>query len=215
VAQVISYIKNTSSTLAKKREASVPINKSLKEHLDRIDKASGGTVKTARSYYETNQKINIIIVAVGIVLLANSIVYTWHKQTADAWSLFSGGLGISSFATLFFTKPQENITKALGNLAQVQMIYKSYCLQFDTILDYHIKNEQISIDELNKINNALQTATYNAIKLVQSEVESETHKASIEEVTGSNRRTLKMEESTTNNDDKGDRKNSETLKLSS
>ena len=150
MAQVISYLKNTSSALANKREASVPINKSLKEHLDRIDKASGGTVKTARSYYETNQKINIIIVAVGIVLLANSIVYTWHKQSADAWSLFSGGLGISSFAALFFTKPQENITKALGNLAQVQMIYKSYCLQFDTILDYHIRNEQMSIDELKK-----------------------------------------------------------------
>lgn len=202
MAQVLSHIRNLSSEVIARHKARAlsdrdPTIKEVKEHLDRIDKASGGTVKTARSYYETNRKINIIIVSVGIFLLANSIVYTWYKQTADTWSLFSGGLGITSFVTLFFTKPQENITKALGNLAQVQMICKSYCLQFDTIIDYHIKNELRSIEEVIKINDAIYNATYKAVKLVQSEVETKTEKNSIKENIGSNKRVIKAERSTT------------------
>ena len=55
------------------------------------------------------------------------------------------------------------------------MIYKSYCLQFDTILDYHIKNELTSIEVI-KLNDAIQNATHKAVKLVQSEVETKTEK---------------------------------------
>jgi hypothetical protein len=172
-----------------------PINEELKEHLERIDKGSGGTLKTARSYYETNRKINIVIVTVGIVLLANSLLYTWYKQNADAWSIFSGGLGITSFATLFFTKPQENITKALGNLAQIQMICKSYCLQFDTILDYHIRNELTSIDEINKINKALQSATNKAVRLVQVDIETNTRieKNTVKEINEERKKAIKTQ----------------------
>lgn len=148
-----------------------PTTSELKERLDRIDKASSGTVKTARSYYETNRKINIIIVSIGIILLANSIVYTWVKGTPDYWSVFSGGLGIAAFVTIFFTKPQENITKALGNLAQVQMICKSYCLQFDILLDYYLNNEIHDIGELTKMNLAIQKSTHKAVKLIQSDIE--------------------------------------------
>ncbi len=34
-----------------------PIDKKLIEHLNRIDKASSGTVRIARSYYETIRKL--------------------------------------------------------------------------------------------------------------------------------------------------------------
>jgi hypothetical protein len=80
-----------------------PIKKEKLEHIQRIEKACSGTIKSAGIYYDTNRKINLIIVTVGVVLLANSIAYTWYKQTPDAWSVFSGGLGISLFVTLFFT----------------------------------------------------------------------------------------------------------------
>lgn len=181
MAQVVSQIRKISPEIINKCRAKItenrldPRSKELKERLERIDKASSVTVKTARSYYDTNRKINIVIVTVGIVLLANSILYSWDRG-ADIWSAFSGGLGITSFATLFFTKPQENITKALGNLSQVQMICKSYCLQFDLILDYHLKNELTDIDELLRINHTIQAATRKAVKLVQSDVETETQK---------------------------------------
>lgn len=157
-----------------------PIKGERLDHVQRIERACSGTIKSAGIYYDTNRKINLIIVSVEVVLLANSLGYTWYKQSADAWSIFSGGIGITSFVTLFFTKPQQNITKALGNLAQIQMIYRSYCLQFDTILDAHVRNEVTaingssdSIDELDKLNSALQSATHNAVTLIQEKVETE------------------------------------------
>jgi hypothetical protein len=153
------------------REQTDPISAATKEHLNRIDKAVAETVKTARSYYQTKTKINVVIVTLGVVLLSNSIGYTWIKQSPDAMSIFLGGLGLASFATLFFTKPQENIAVALGNLAQIQMICKSYCLQFDTIMDYHIRHESASIEEVGKVHNALQSVTHNAVSLVQTQVE--------------------------------------------
>jgi hypothetical protein len=177
-----------------------PITRELREHLERIDKASAGTVRTARSYYETNRKINIIIVSVGIVLLVNSLVYTWTKSL-DSWSFFSGGLGITSFAALFFTKPQENITKALGNLSQVQMICKSYCLQFDSILDYHIRNEFNRIEDVIKMNDAIFNATRKAVKLVQSEVETKIEKNSIKEINGPEDGVMHLESMTKTNSD--------------
>ena len=39
------------------------------------------------------------------------------------------------------------------------MICKSYCLQFDTILEYHVKNELKSIHELNDMIITLQNTT--------------------------------------------------------
>jgi hypothetical protein len=150
-----------------------PVRKERREHLERLEKACAGTTKSARAYYETNRKINLLIVGIGVVLLANSIAYAWYDGT-NPWSLFSGGLGITSFATLFFTKPQQNITKALGNLTQIQMIYRSYCLQFDTILDAHIRSvETSSIDDLSKLNMTLRHATENAVMLIQEKVETE------------------------------------------
>jgi hypothetical protein len=150
-----------------------PIKSERREHLERLEQACADTTKSAKGYYETNRKINILIVGIGVALLANSIVYSW-AYGIDQWSLLSGGLGITSFATLFFTKPQQNITRALGNLTQIQMIYRSYCLQLDTILDAHLRSvETCGIDDLNKLNMILRQATENAVTLIQKEVETE------------------------------------------
>lgn len=59
------------------------------------------------------------------------------------------------------------------------MIYRSYPLQFDAIMDAHIRNE-ISVtndapykEELAKLNTALQNTTQNAVSLIQEKVETE------------------------------------------
>jgi hypothetical protein len=64
---------------------------------DKMDNLFYTTMKDARTAFKTNQIINVTIVAIGIVLISNSIAYTWYKQTADAWSFFSGGIGILAF----------------------------------------------------------------------------------------------------------------------
>ncbi len=175
-------MKRKKVAMEKEQEENI-LSRKLREHLDRIDRVSAGTVKIARSYYETNRKINIVIIAVGISLLANAVGYAWYTSYsggvttagagANSWSIFSGGLGMTAFATLFFLKPQGNITKALGNLTQIQMICKSYCLQFDTILEYHVKNDLKNIHELNDMIITLQNNTSAAVKLIQSEIESD------------------------------------------
>jgi hypothetical protein len=150
-----------------------PVRRERREHLERLEKACAGMTKSAKGYYETNRKINLLLVCIGVVLLVDSIAYAWYSGI-NLWSLFSGGLGITSFATLFFTKPQQNITRALGNLTQIQMIYRSYCLQFDTILDAHLRSvDNNSIEELNKLNTTLRDATENAVMLIQEKVETE------------------------------------------
>ena len=150
-----------------------PIKSERREHLERLEKACAGMTKSAKGYYETNRRINLLIVGIGVALLVNSIMYAW-AYGVNQWSLLSGGLGITSFATLFFTKPQQNITRALGNLTQIQMIYRSYCLQLDTILDAHLRSVETSdIDDLNKLNMILRYTTENAVRLIQKEVETE------------------------------------------
>jgi hypothetical protein len=170
--------------------------KGQKEHLERIERESVKIMKTAALCYETNRVINLIVVGIGVVLISNSIAYGW-THGVNQWSLFSGGLGIISFVTLFFTKPQQYITNALGNLAQIQVIYKSYCLQIDAMLDYHVRNESASIEEIVAVNEVLQSITDKAIKLIQYNVESETEKRSFESVNGNGKKALIIEKSST------------------
>ena len=147
---------------------------SSRDYWQRMDDMFDRTIAIAENSYRTNRIINIIVVIIGIVLIANSIVYTWIKQTPDAWSLFSGGLGLVSFVTIFLTKPQLRITKALANLVQVQMIYKSHSLEYEAISDYHwekFKNGNRDIAELTQMNKELDRATENAARLVESFVE--------------------------------------------
>lgn len=139
-----------------------------------MDKSVFRIMKIAETAFQTNRKINIIIVIIGIVLLANSIGYTWYKQTADAWSLFSGGIGIVAFMTLFFKNPQESITKSLGNLAQIQMIFKSHATEFETIRDYDdAKNKagNRSLDEIIAMDKELERITEKYGNLVQKYLE--------------------------------------------
>lgn len=68
--------------------------------------------------------------------------------------------------------PEHNITRALGNLTQIQMIYLSYCLQFDAILVAHILSVETStIDDLGRLDMTLEQATENAVMLIQEKVE--------------------------------------------
>ncbi|MCZ7397739.1 MAG: hypothetical protein O8C59_04445 [Candidatus Methanoperedens sp.] len=78
---------------------------------EKMDALFYRTMEIAELSYRTNRMINLIIVAIGVILVANSIAYTWYKQTADSWSLFSGGLGIVSFMSLFFTSRKPASTE--------------------------------------------------------------------------------------------------------
>jgi hypothetical protein len=148
------------------------------EHRLRFEESIKDLLKMAKSYYQTNRRINIIIVGVGLAFLANAIAHTWIPgvdNKDNAWlSLASGGLSVATFVTLFFTKSQENITKAFGNLTQIQMIYKAYCLQFDALLDFHLRHEDdADLQTINSMNSAAGLIANSGASLVQDNVEIE------------------------------------------
>ncbi len=145
-----------------------------KDFWKRMDDLFDRSMSIAEQSYRTNRNINLVIVGVGIVLLANSIAYTWYKQSADAWSIFSGAIGIASFVALFFLGPQKQVTKGLGNLAQIQMVYKSHSLEFESISDYdweRFKRGGRDINEIAQMNRELEKATANAVKMIQKYIE--------------------------------------------
>jgi hypothetical protein len=130
------------------------------EHGARFGQSMRATIQTpnSKSYHE--------------IFFSNSIAYSWIKAVV-LFSIFSGGLSVTSFATLFFTKSQPNITKARGNLAQIQMIYKAYCLQFDALQDFHLRQQNANLGTICNMNSAVGTVADNAATLVQDNGETE------------------------------------------
>lgn len=53
------------------------------------------------------------------------------------------------------------------------MIYKAYCLQFDALLDFHLDQENASLDTICSMNSAVGSVAANAATLVQDNVETE------------------------------------------
>ncbi len=127
--------------------------------------------------FETNRYINIALVCIGIVLIANSIIYSWVKGVDDLWSFISGGIGIGSFVTLFFMKTQYMVFKAVGNLAQIQMIYQSHSTELELLKFYSTDMLSIAHDkegmrpslvkELLELYNEHERSTEKYVKLIE------------------------------------------------
>jgi hypothetical protein len=54
------------------------------------------------------------------------------------------------------------------------MIYKTFCLQFDALLDFHLEHEDsVDITNINRLNRAAGSIANNAATLVQRNIENE------------------------------------------
>jgi hypothetical protein len=119
------------------REEEVPSSaaRSAKEYWKRIDDLFYETINHAERAFDINVKINIIVVGVGISLLAYSIIYS-ALNSLDIFSTAFGSLGVASFIALFYFTPQNKIQKTVGDLVQIQMIYRTFTMQAEAINDY-------------------------------------------------------------------------------
>jgi len=141
-----------------------------------MDDLFDNTMVSAQQTFSTNRTINIVVVVIGVVLLGNSIAFGWYKQSADAFSYFMGGLGLSTFIALFFFQTQTKLEEAVGKLAQIQMIYKAHSLDFETISDFEYKVYQsgnMQMPDLTAIDNLLEGSTDKYASMVKTYVESE------------------------------------------
>ncbi len=143
------------------------------EYWKRIDDLYYDTIDRAKKAFKVNVQINIVIVVVGIGLIVNSMAYSWVKGQ-DALSVVSAALGVADFVLIFWVNPQKNIHKTLGNLLQVQVAYRTYLSQLETVLDYErqrYRSKEMTYDDVEKINKNLESISSKAISTIEDYVE--------------------------------------------
>jgi len=124
------------------------------------------TIAHAERAFKINLNINIVLVIVGIVILAYSIIYSWYNSL-DLYSTAFGTLGILDFVAIFYFSPQRNIQKTVGDLTQIQMFYRSYYIQIEYIIDWANLHQDMTIEELEKWNNRVEEVTINITEKIE------------------------------------------------
>lgn len=156
-----------------------------------MDRSFYGTIGFVQRAYISTNKISYILVGMGLVLFGASIYFTFEKGGMSELSVITGGMSLSSIVSIFFTNQQKRISetaaKALGNLAQIQMIYKLYSLQFAQAAD-SARNDPANfparIERLKK-------STIQYIFLVQDAIENDSCEGSGDAASGSTTSTTK------------------------
>jgi len=116
--------------------------------------------------FKINVYINIVVVIAGIVLLAYSIVYSWINSL-DLYSTAFGPLGVVSFIATFYFTPHRKIQETVGDLTQIQMLYRTYYTQVEAIIDGDRENPNKTLDQLEKMNKQYEDLTNNAVGKIE------------------------------------------------
>lgn len=116
--------------------------------------------------------MNRVMFAVGIGLFVFA-AYLSVSTHAQVYSLLFGGLGATSFVTLFVNHPIEGTQKALANLVQVQVVFMTFFDQM-TWWEGMANMSQTNPPDPSKIERAsagLQQRTLETLELLQRFVE--------------------------------------------
>jgi hypothetical protein len=100
-----------------------------------IDESFQKTLNEAKIAYRTNYILNLIIVAIGIILLASSLIFAWTRGVNPDTITFAG-LGIADFTAIFLVNPQFRIQQLLGDWEQMQVIYRTWYDQSSLVDTY-------------------------------------------------------------------------------
>ena len=145
---------------------SAPPRKWADEYWERMDAMYYRTIGHAERAFRINVNINIVVVIVGIVILAYSIIYSWINGL-DVYSVLFGSLGVAEFIAIFYLTPQRKIQKNLGDLTQIQMLYRTYYTQVEAISDWDRQNSKKTQDQLERMNKHLENLTNNATQKIE------------------------------------------------
>jgi len=137
------------------------------QYWKRIDELFFRTHEHAENAFKVNLYVNIIVVAVGVLMLLYSIYYSWTRSL-DLYSVAFGGIGVASFVGLFYYKPQLKIQQTVGDLTQIQVVYRTYCAQWENITDWARSNQQhMTLQELDALNKQLEDRTNVAVDKIE------------------------------------------------
>lgn len=136
-----------------------------------IDDGFQKTMHDAEVAYRTNYVINLIMVAIGIILLATSLFFAWTRGLNPDTITFAG-LGIADFTAIFLVNPQFRIQQLLGDLNQIQVAYRAWRDQLGLIdnytltADYHYK--QLTFEELQAVDDELSKVAEQALSSIET-----------------------------------------------
>jgi len=137
------------------------------EYWKRIDELFYDTLGHAERAFDINVRINIIVVGVGITLLAYSIAYSAFNNL-DIYSTAFGSLSVVSFIALFYFTPQRKIQKTVGDLVQIQMLYRSFYMQAEAVSDYdYYTRGSKTLDDVKNMNDHLLENTQKIIDKIE------------------------------------------------
>ncbi len=137
------------------------------QYWKRIDNLFFKTHEHAEMAFRINLYINIIVVAIGMLMFLYSIIYSWTRSL-DLYSVAFGGIGIATFIGLFYFKPQLKIQQTMGDLTQIQVVYRTYCAQWENITDWARSNQQhMTLQELDTLNKQLEDRTNVAVDRIE------------------------------------------------
>lgn len=99
-------------------------------------------------------------------------MYGWVRGL-DAYAVAFGGLGVASFLGSFFIGPQLRIQRTVGDLTQIQVFYRTYCAQWENIMDWARNNQaHMTLEELESLNRQLEERTTNTVEKIERFIES-------------------------------------------
>jgi hypothetical protein len=142
-----------------------------------MDESFQRTLNEARIAYRTNYLLNIVIVAIGVILLATSLVFAWTRGLNPDTITFAG-LGIADFTAIFLVSPQFRIQQLLGDWEQMQVIYRTWYDQSSLIDTYNIEPttgiyKVFTLAEVTAVNDELNKIGQQAISSIEKYVGAE------------------------------------------
>jgi hypothetical protein len=146
-------------------------SKDAEGYWKKMDKHFEDILSDSKKAFKVKTVINIILVVLGVALIANAIIYTIFKGTADGWSFFTGSVGIGALVSIFFYKSQDAISKAVANLSVVDMVFKSHYRAYESITDYDYKADSSlphrEFGDLKEMLDLLEKTTRAHVELIQ------------------------------------------------
>jgi len=126
------------------------LRKQVDELHVRVISSLRDSVKATQSTFTVNFYINIIVVAIGIILLMIAIGQSILKGI-DPFSVTFGGLGVANFVAVFLLNPQSRLQNNLCGLSQINLILSNFFWSYDRFLDSIKPSSKIKeLQEINK-----------------------------------------------------------------
>jgi len=115
-----------------------------------------------------NLTVYILMIGFGITTLVYSLIYSVFNGM-NAYSTIFGILGMASFVSILLIAPQSKIRKNAANLAQFQILYRSYINQLAVLWTRgSYRHVERSMDEVERTGRLLEQVTFNTVDKIEN-----------------------------------------------